>query len=177
MSFTTNQDNNKTTITGDITQNESNQQPIIMREVVNPIARKEYFYRTQDEFGDDEFTKGKLIINTESVDSGHPYIPPSSHTTYFINGVNVAHNIWLPKTLEPKPPEWAIMREVINPINRKEYFYRTQDEFGDNVFTKGQLIINTESLDSGHPYIPPISHTTYFINGVNVASNIWLPKK
>ena len=97
MFLTTDQDNNKTTITSDITRNESIQQPKIMREVANPINRKEYFYRTQDEFGDDEFTKGKLIINTESLDSGHPYIPPISHTSYFINGVNVASNIWLPK--------------------------------------------------------------------------------
>ena len=177
MSFITNQYNNKTTITNDITQNESNQQPKIMREVINPIDRKEYFYRTKDEFDDDVFTKGKLLIDVKSVDSGHPYIPQLSHTTYCINGINVAHNIWLPKTLEPKPPEWAIMREVINPIDRKEYFYRTKDEFDDDVFTKGQLLIDVKSVDSGHPYIPQLSHTTYCINGVNVSHNIWLPKK
>ena len=96
MSFTTNQ-YNKTTITGDIAQNESNQQPKIMREVVNPINMKEYFYRTQDEFGDDEFTKGILIIQTVSVKDENPYVGWISHTSYSINGVNVAHNIWLPK--------------------------------------------------------------------------------
>jgi hypothetical protein len=158
-----------TTTTSDITQLKT------MREVVNPIAGKEYFYRTKDEFDDDEFTKGILIIHTVSEKSENPYVGWISHTLYSINGVNVAHNIWLQK--KSKPPEWAIMREVVNPIAGKEYFYRTKDEFDDDEFTKGILIIQTLSEKSENPYVGWISHTLYSINGVNVAHNIWLPKK
>jgi hypothetical protein len=69
----------------------------------------------------------------------------------------------------------AIMSKVINPINGKEYFYKTQDEFGDDLYTRGRLTITTEYVDNG-PYDPGYHRTIHTINGVNVRDNIWLPK-
>ena len=145
----------------------------IMSKVINPINGKEYFYKTQDEFGDDVYTRGPLTITDEYVNNqgGVGYY----NTIYTINNVNVRDNIWLQKPLEPKPPEWAIMRKVINPINGKEYFYKTQDEFNDDVYTRGALTITTEYYQERH-YSPGYHNTIHTINGVNVIDNIWLPK-
>ena len=145
----------------------------LMSKVINPINGKEYFYKTQDEFGDDVYTRGPLTI-TDQVDHDR-YNSYNYNTIYTINNVNVRDNIWLQKPLEPKPVEWSLMRKVINPINEKEYFYKTQDEFGDDLYTRGPLTITTEYVDNG-PYAPGYHNTIHTINGVNVRDNIWLPK-
>jgi hypothetical protein len=129
------------------------------RKVVNPIEGKIYYRRTQDEFGDDEYIPGIYKYHSE-------YDPQyrTNYTYHTIGGITVSKDEIY--GIPPEKPATISYRKVVNPTEGKIYYRRSQDEFGDDLFTEGIYKINSE-YDQQYR----TNYTYHTIGGITVSKD------